>query len=179
MEPDGSLHVLFTRVCHLSLSVAKLILSAPFLPISLRLSIIFSSHLPFGVIPLVFNVLFAQEIPCCICTQFLLLCSEEHTLVCILSKMMLVHTLRHISWRFILILAFSVCLGFCIGHLECKSLCYETAKLRRHFVLHTVHRRLLCAQLHYWFNRVTIMESDWQLKCRQIVFCCNRTMLLD
>ncbi len=82
MEPDGSLHVLFTTVCRLSLSVAKLILSAPFLPVSLRLNIIFSSHLnqflPCGVIPLAFNVLFAQEIPCCVCTQFLLVFRRAH-----------------------------------------------------------------------------------------------------
>jgi len=59
-----------------------------------------------------------QEIPYCIRTQFLSLCSEERTLVYILNKMMLVHTVRHISWRFILILAFILCLGFCVGHLE-------------------------------------------------------------
>jgi len=38
-----------------------------------------------------------QEIPYCIRTQFLSLCSEERTLVYILNKMMLVHTVRHIS----------------------------------------------------------------------------------
>ena len=170
MEPDDSWHV------HESVP-----LSTPFLPVSLRLNI-FSSHLhqflPSDVMPLESHVPCMQEIPHCICTQFLLLCSEEHPLVYILSKFMLVHTVRHISGRFISILAFIVCLGFCIGHLEFWRLCYEMAKLCSHTVLHTVHRRLLCAQLHCWCNGVTIRASDWQLKFTSVVFCCNRTMLL-
>ena len=36
---------MFTRVCHLSLSIAKLVLSTLFLPISLRSNIIRSFHL--------------------------------------------------------------------------------------------------------------------------------------
>ena len=87
--------------------------------------------------------------------QLLLLCSEEHILVCILYKMMIVHTLRHISWRLILILAFIVCLGFCIGHLGFYCLCYEKEKLCRHTVPCTVHRRLV----HSYIAGVT----GWQL----------------
>ena len=48
----------------------------------------------------------------------ILLCSEEHILDYILNKKMLVYTLKHVSLRFILILAFIVCLGFFVGHLE-------------------------------------------------------------
>jgi len=130
----------------------------------LRLNKIFSSHLhqflPSVVMPLESNVPCTQEIPHSICTQFLLLFSQEHPLVYILSKLILVHTVRHISGRFILIIAFIVSLGFCIVHLEFWRLCYEMAKLCSHTVLRTVHRSLLCAQLHCWYNGVTIIASD-------------------
>jgi len=105
MEPVGSWHL-----------KENVPLSTPFLPIYLRLNIIFFSHLyqflPSDIMPLESNVPYTQVIPHCICTQFLLLCSEQHPLVYILNKLMLVHTIRHISGRFILILAFIVCLGF-------------------------------------------------------------------
>lgn len=105
MEPECSWHV------HESVP-----LSTHFLPISLRMNIIISSHLhqflPIDVMPLESNVPCTQEIPHCVCTQFLLLCSQEHSLDYILSKLMLVHIIRHISGRFILILAFIICLGF-------------------------------------------------------------------
>ena len=94
MEPDGSWHV------HESMP-----LSTHFLPISLRVNITFASHLhqflPNDVMPLESDVPYTQEIPHCTCTQFLLLCSQEHTLFYILSKLMLVHTVRHISERHI------------------------------------------------------------------------------
>ena len=94
-----------TRACHLSLSTAELILSTTFLPISLRLNIVFSSQLhqflPSGVIPLASNVPFTQKFPA-VNLLNVLLCSEENTLVCILNKIMLVHTVRHVSGRLIL-----------------------------------------------------------------------------
>jgi len=103
---------IFKTACHPSLSIAKLILSTPFLPISLRLNIIFSFHLqqflPSDIMPLESNVPCTQKISFCICTQFLSLCSEGNTLVSILSKLILVHIVKHISGRYILILGFSV-----------------------------------------------------------------------
>jgi hypothetical protein len=48
----------------------------------------------------------------------------------------------------------------------------------RHIMLFTVHIKLLCAHLHCWCNSVTVMASDRQLKCTQIVLRCNRTMFV-
>jgi hypothetical protein len=40
--------------------------------------------------PLEFNLPCTQEISCSMCTQFLSLCSEENTLVCVQNKLMLI-----------------------------------------------------------------------------------------
>jgi len=52
------------------------------------------------------------------------------------------------------------------------GLCYEMEKLCRHTVLHTLHRKLLCAQLQGDNYGIRLV------KFTQIVFCCNRKMLL-
>ena len=96
------------------------------------------------------------EIPCCKYIQFLSLCSEEHTLVCILCKMMLVHTVRHISGRFILILAFNVYLSFVLVTWNFKACVMGRQKCE-----HTLCFVLCTEDCYVHIYRVTIMASNW------------------
>ena len=97
----------YKTACHSSQCIAKLIPSTPFILISLRLNTIFSSHLyqffPSDIMPLESNLPCTQEISFSMCTQFLSLCSEENTLVSIQTELVLIHTVRHISGRLIII----------------------------------------------------------------------------
>ena len=112
----------YKTACHSSQCIAKLIPSTPFILISLRLNTIFSSHLyqffPSDIMPLESNLPCTQEISFSMCTQFLSLCSEENTLVSIQTELVLIHTVRHISGRLIIIWTSCVWICFYIVHLE-------------------------------------------------------------
>ena len=84
------------------------------------------------------------EIPCCKYTQFLSLCSEENTLVCILCKMMLVHTVRHISGRFILILAFNVYLSFVLVTWNFESVLWDGKNVNTPCASYFAQKTVMC-----------------------------------